>query len=112
MRRLVVIGRDLIAATRIGDAASAAGFAATRVDAPQDLPAAGDVAIVVVDWSERAPGWGEALQAWRAADPGPRVLLFGPHTDLEAHAEARHYGLGPMLARSRLFTSLAELLGS
>jgi hypothetical protein len=111
VRRLVVVGRDLIAATRIGDAAAAAGYAATRVDAPRDLPSARDVALVVVDWSERDPGWGEALRSWRdTATPPPRLVLFGPHTDLAAHAEARRDGLGPMLARSRLYSTLPDLL--
>jgi hypothetical protein len=38
------------------------------------------------------------------------VVLFGPHTDLAAHAEARAAGLGPMLARSKLLADLPTLL--
>jgi hypothetical protein len=39
------------------------------------------------------------------------VILFGPHVDLDAHAAARDAGLGPMMARSKLLSSLGELLG-
>jgi hypothetical protein len=39
-------------------------------------------------------------------------VLFGPHTDLDAHAAARDAGLGPMRARSAFFGALPELLGT
>jgi hypothetical protein len=39
-----------------------------------------------------------------------RVILFGRHTDLEAHAAAREAGLGPMWARSKLVTELSDLI--
>ena len=41
---------------------------------------------------------------------GPRLILFGPHTDLEAHADARAAGLGPMWARSKLVAELQALM--
>jgi hypothetical protein len=37
-------------------------------------------------------------------------VLFGPHADLEAHDDARASGLGPMMARSKLFASLPSLM--
>jgi hypothetical protein len=61
---------------------------------------------VLVDWSARQPHWADALRRLS----GPRLVLFGPHTDLEAHAAARDAGLGPMWARSRLLSGLASLL--
>jgi hypothetical protein len=100
-----------MAATRIANAAEAAGYESGRVDEPAALPASSEIAIAFVDWGDRQPGWAGALQSWRAAvQPEPRLLLFGPHTDLEAHAEARRHGLGPMMARSKLFASLPALL--
>ena len=39
-----------------------------------------------------------------------RVILFGRHTDLEAHADARAAGLGPMWARSKLVAELPQLM--
>jgi hypothetical protein len=39
-----------------------------------------------------------------------RVILFGPRTDLEAHAAARAAGLGPMWARSKVIAGLPSLL--
>ncbi len=39
----------------------------------------------------------------------PRLILYGPHTDLVAHAAASAAGLGPMLARSKLVASLPSL---
>jgi hypothetical protein len=97
-------------ATRIADTLAAAGHAVRRFNDPADLPAADEVSGVLVDWSERQPGWGEALRAWRdAATDAPRVMLFGPHADIAAHTEARDSGLGPMMARSKLYASLPTL---
>lgn len=110
MALVVAVGRDLIAGTRITDAARAAGYAATRADQVSNLPAPSEVAVAVIDWSERDESWGAWLRSWQdAGDPRPRLVLFGPHTDLVAHAEARRHGLGPVMARSRLFTSLGTL---
>lgn len=112
--------RDLLLGSRIFEAASRAGADLVRVDSPADLLPPGEVDLVLVDWGDRSPDWGdrspdwgEALSAWCALapdSPGPRLILFGPHTDLEAHADARAAGLGPMWARSKLVTALPELL--
>ncbi len=99
--------------SRIAAAADAAGATLVRLDAPDELPAPEMVDLLLVDWSERAPSWGNALQKWCAAAPGgavPRLVLFGPHTDLAAHADARAAGLGPMTARSKIVSDLPGLL--
>lgn len=103
MRVGAVIG-DLMLFSRIESAATDADATLVRVDAPADLPP--DLDLVLVDWSARQPGWADALQA----HPVPRVVLFGPHTDLDAHAAARATGLGPMLARSKLVADLPNLM--
>ena len=104
MRAGAVIG-DLIFFSRIAAAADDAGAELIRADAPEQLPA--DLDLVLVDWSSRRPGWGESLRSRRAV----RIVLFGSHTDLAAHADARALGLGPMWARSRLVTQLGRLFG-
>jgi hypothetical protein len=101
-------------ATRIADAGARANAEVARYDQPGDLPPADQVDLLLVDWSERRPDWGERLVAWseRAAPGGPpRVVLFGPHTDLAAHAAARAAGLGPMWARSKLLADVPSLIG-
>jgi hypothetical protein len=109
---VALLARDLIIASRIAAAAEQAGVSLTRVDDPADLPPAGDVHLLLVDWGDRDPDWGDRLKAWCALAPEtarPRVLLFGPHVDLEAHAAARAASLGPMMARSKLISELATL---
>ncbi|HEX5038617.1 MAG TPA: hypothetical protein VFW95_00600 [Candidatus Limnocylindria bacterium] len=96
---------DLLLFSRIDAAASAAGASLVRAASPADLP--DDLDLVLVDWSARQPSWADALRRSSA-----RVILFGPHTDLEAHAAARAAGVGPMLARSRLVAMLSELVGA
>jgi hypothetical protein len=110
---VAIVGRDLIIATRIGEAAVAAGHEVVRVDSPDCLPPAADVSVAFIAWDERHPDWGGALIRWAssAGSVGPRLVVFGPHTDLAAHAEARSAGIGPMMARSKLVQSLPELLG-
>jgi hypothetical protein len=102
--KVAAVVRDLMLFSRIESAARVAGVELARVDAPSDIPP--DADLILVDWSAREPDWADALRALS----GPRVIVFGPHTDLEAHAAAREAGLGPMWARSKLLTSLGELL--
>jgi hypothetical protein len=111
---VAVVSRDLMISTRIADAGARAGIDVQRFDEPGQLPAATGLRLVLVAWDERQPAWGEELLAWRDSAPAsgqPRVLLFGPHTDLGAHAAARVAGLGPMLARSKLLADLPSLIG-
>jgi len=110
---LVLLGRDLIVASRVMAAAARAGASVLRIDDPEHLPAAREVGLLLVDWGDRRPDWGERLVTWCTGAPPsarPRVVLFGPHTDLAAHAEARVVGLGPMWARSKLLADLSSLL--
>jgi hypothetical protein len=111
---VAVVARDLMIATRIADAGARAGVEVRRFDDPGQLPLPGEVRLLLVAWDERRPDWSGRLLAWCAAAPEsatPRVVLFGPHTDLEAHAAARAAGLGPMWARSRLLAELEGLIG-
>ena len=111
---VALLGRDLIIASRIAAAAERATVPFARFGDPVELPAPAQVRLLLVDWGDRAAGWGEQISAWSAAAPQsarPRILLFGPHVDLEAHAAARSAGLGPMLARSKLIADLPALLG-
>ena len=102
--KVAAVVSDLMLFSRIESAARVAGADLARVDSPSDVPA--DAKLVLVDWSAREPGWTDALLALS----GPRIILFGPHTDLDAHAAARDAGLGPMWARSKLMSGLATLL--
>ena len=113
MSLVAIIARDLIIATRIAEAARTAGHEVVRVDRPSELPPASTVDVAFVDWGAREPDWGERLTSWCESAPvslGPRLVVFGPHTDLAAHAEARAAGIGPMIARSKLVSALADLL--
>jgi hypothetical protein len=102
--KVAAVVSDLMLFSRIESAVRAAGAELTRVDSPSDIPP--DAEVVLVDWSARQPDWAATLRRLS----GPRLVLFGPHTDLEAHAAARDAGLGPMWARSRLLSGLASLL--
>jgi hypothetical protein len=104
--RAAVVVSDLLLFSKIEAAASAAGASLLRADEPTALPA--DLDLVLVDWSARHASWTDAL----AQLDGPRLVLFGPHTDLAAHAAARDAGLGPMWARSKLLAELPTLLGT
>ena len=94
---------DLMLFSRIDAAASAADASLVRASTPSELPP--DLDLVLVDWSARRADWADAL-----AGASARVILFGRHTDLEAHADARAAGLGPMWARSKLISELPSLV--
>lgn len=110
---VALLGRNLMIASRIAAAAEHAGVAFTRIDDPAVLPPAGQLGLLLVDWDDRTADWGRQIAEWCAAAPEsarPRVLLFGPHVDLEAHAAARAAGFAPMMARSKLISELPTLL--
>jgi hypothetical protein len=111
--RVALVSRDLLFGSRISAAADRAGVRLIRVDGPDQLPPAASVNLVLVDWGERGEAWGESLKEWRMEDPSAttRVILFGPHTDLNAHADARKAGLGSMWARSKLLADITSLVG-
>ena len=106
--KVAAVVSDLMLYSRSESAASAAGASLARVDDPSAVPS--DVDLILVDWSARESSWADPLRALR--DAGMRVILFGPHVDLEAHAAARDAGLGPMMARSKLLTALPDLVST
>ena len=108
---IALLASDIMMASRVHAAADAAGVSILRSSSPDDLPTAADVPLLIVDWSERTDGWGGAITAWRGG-AGTRVVVYGQHTDLEAHAAARAAGLGPMWARSRLVRELPRLIAA
>jgi hypothetical protein len=110
--RVAAVISDLMLFSRIEAAASVTGAALVRADSPDGIPAEPPADLVLVDWSSRADDWAGALHAWRGRVPSGRVILFGPHTDLDAHAAARDAGLGPMWARSKLVAELTTLLAA
>jgi len=107
--RVVALVADLLLASRIEEPARASGADYVRVDDVADLPA-DSVDLLLVDWSSRRPGWAEALATWSRRPGAGRLILFGQHTDLEAHAAARAAGLGPMWARSKLVAEMSVLV--
>jgi hypothetical protein len=111
--RVAALVPDLMTASRIESLVAGADGTLTRVAAPDRLPPAGEVDLLLVDWGDREPSWGAAIKSWRNEEAGghmPRIVLFGPHTDLVAHAAARDAGLGAMRARSAFFAALPKLL--
>jgi hypothetical protein len=109
--RVAAVVRDLMTFSRFLEAATRSGAQLQRFDSPADLPPSDQLDLVLVDWGDRSPHWGGQLTAWVASSvKPPRVILFGPHTDLDAHATAKRFGMGPVLARSKLMISLGSLL--
>jgi hypothetical protein len=107
--RVVALVGDLLLASRIEEPARTAGADYARIDDVADLPD-DDVDLLLVDWSSRRPDWADALAAWSDRPGAGRLILFGQHTDLEAHAAARGAGLGPMWARSKLVAQMPKLV--
>jgi hypothetical protein len=110
--RVVLLCRDLITASRVEGILGRTDAQFHQIRDPAELPGADSVGLLLVNWDDREQSWGRELGEWRRAarSSAPRVILFGPHADLPAHAEARAAGMGPMWARSRLFARLPDEL--
>ncbi|HEX6655386.1 MAG TPA: hypothetical protein VF153_04150 [Candidatus Limnocylindria bacterium] len=109
---VALVGRDLLFGSRVADLVARSGRQFLRVDDPSMLPAAKTLSVVLVDWTERAPDWEKGLRDWYSASDGaqPRLILFGSHKDLTAHAAARSLGHGPMWGRSKVLADLPKVL--
>jgi hypothetical protein len=110
--RVAALVPDLITASKIESAVHATRGTFVRCDTVGELPNPGTIDLLVVDWGSRKDDWAADIVTWRGSTVGtpPRIVVFGPHTDLEAHAAARVSGLGPMRARSAVFTDVASWL--
>ena len=99
--RVVVVADDLIWASRLADAVTAAGAVPVRVRRLEDLFAALDgVDHVIVDLTARAYD-GRRIVAEAAARA--KVLAVGQHDDLELRKAALAAGAGRVLAYRKLF---------
>ena len=105
---------DLMFTARILDAADRARIDLRLIAEPAALPPADETHLLLVDWNERRPDWAAALRDWRASGRAraPRLILFGSHTDVAAHREAKSHGIGPVMARSAFVGKLPELLAA
>ncbi len=108
--RVAALVDDLMTYSRLESMADQSGASVERVSSPSQLPPPTEVDLVVVDWGSRQAAWSAELVDWRRKGGSPRLILFGPHVDLESHDAARASGLGPMWARSRLMRDLPALL--
>ena len=61
---VALLGRDLIFASRIAAAAERANVPFARIDDPAGLPPPAGVTLLLVDWGDRDPDWGERIAAW------------------------------------------------
>lgn len=111
MAHLFLLVNDLFFADRLANGIRAAGHSVSVADVSfsefRSLPP--DARMAVIDLEAGPP----ALQAVReAAATGIPVLAFGPHTDLALREQALAAGADKVVAKSKLTSSLAELIQS
>jgi DNA-binding NarL/FixJ family response regulator len=105
-RTVVVLADDLIWATRLAEAITAAGAQPRRVrrlaDLAPSLPQAGEAAgLAVVDLTARAYDGIEAIRT--AARAGARVVAVGQHDDLDLRRRALEAGAERVFTYRALF---------
>jgi hypothetical protein len=99
MARVVVLGTDLMLASRVTTALDAAGHEVEQLSAaPDELDG---VDLVVADL--------DALEPEALADLGVPVLGFHQHTDVETKRRAEAAGIDLVVPRSRMVRELPEL---
>lgn len=111
---VVVLADDLIWASRLSDAISAAGATPRRARRLEDLAAllapAGDGTFAIVDLTARAYDGVAAVRA--AHDAGARVVAVGQHDDVELRKAALDAGAERVFTYRALFEGGARLLGA
>ena len=100
---VAILGDDLIWASRLADAVTAAGGRPQRTRRLADLEAAvrDGAALAIVDLTARAYDGVEAVRV--AAGAGARVLAVGQHDDVELRKRALAAGAERVLAYRKLF---------
>jgi nucleoside-diphosphate-sugar epimerase len=99
MARVVVLGTDLMLASRVTTALDAAGHEVEQLSAPPDELDGVDLVVADLD----------ALEPEALADLGVPVLGFHQHTDVETKRRAEAAGIDLVVPRSRMVRELPEL---
>jgi len=109
---VAILADDLIWASRLSDAVTAAGGSPKRVRRAADLAAliTDGTRLVVVDLTARAYDGVEAIAAAVAA--GARVIAVGQHDDKPLRDRALAAGAERVFPYRRLFESGADVLGA
>jgi DNA-binding response OmpR family regulator len=113
IRTVAVLADDLIWATRLADAVSAAGGVPKRVRRLGDLDALladGSLPFVIVDLTARAYDGVEAVRS--AATGGARVIAVGQHDDVAMRKAALTAGAERVYAYRKLFEDGPRTLGA
>jgi hypothetical protein len=107
VREVVVLADDLIWASRLSDAITAAGAHPRRVRRLEDLAAA-DAAYAVIDLTARAYDGVEAIRV--AVGAGARVVAVGQHDDVPLRRAAIEAGAERVYTYRALFEDGARVL--
>lgn len=110
---MAILADDLIWATRLSDAVSAAGSVPKRVRRLADLEALlaeGSAPFVIVDLTARAYDGVEAIRT--AATGGARVVAVGQHDDVAVRKAALAAGAERVYAYRKLFEDGPRTLGA
>lgn len=109
---IVVVVDDLFVRARIDAAAQASGRQIRYARSSADFEAAlgeSPTAILVGMAATRLP-WEDLIRRAKAGHPGPYVLAFGPHKDLDLRRRALDAGADRVLANSAFVAALPTLL--
>lgn len=114
LRTVAILADDLIWATRLSDAVSAAAGAPKRVRKLDDLEALladrGTVPFVIVDLTALAYDGVESIRI--AAAAGARVIAVGQHDDLATRKAALAAGAERVFAYRKLFEDGPRTVGA
>lgn len=112
MTDVAILADDLIWATRLADAVTAAGGTPRRVRRQADLESALEArgaGFVIVDLTARAYDGVEAIRVARAA--GARVVAVGQHDDAPTRTAALAAGAERVFAYRKLFEDGPRTIG-
>ncbi|HEX2625793.1 MAG TPA: hypothetical protein VHL56_02670 [Candidatus Limnocylindrales bacterium] len=104
---VLVLADDLIWASRLAEALTAAGATPRRVRRVEDLQ---DASLAIIDLTARAYDGVAAIRA--ARDAGARVVAVGQHDDAALRRAALDAGAERVFTYRALFEGGAKLLGA
>jgi len=108
--RVVMLSGDLMFASRVRAAATAAGFEfRLSASVPDDLPG---IAWVIVDLATRSGAVEGLPERCQTVCPDAKLLAYGPHVQKGRLEEARQAGIPSVITRGQFDRALGTLFSS
>ena len=114
-KTILVVAQNLIFLPRVENSAAPLGIRvrlAATSEKFAELYGQVEVPLVLVDLEGSRDTWTSVVGTLIGSDSRPRIVAYGPHSDVETLELARNAGCDEVLTKGQFSSSLHELVGA